>query len=77
MPNFYFTFGQSHCQNDGTPMKDYFVKVVANDYGAAREKFVGEFSSEFMPSPDKWSFQYDELNFKPEYYPNGEYTTLC
>jgi hypothetical protein len=74
--NYYFTFGQSHVQNDGTPMKDYYVRVVADDYSSARSMFINEFSSQFMPAPDKWAFQYDEENFESHHFPKGEYLLI-
>lgn len=74
---YYFTFGQAHCQIDGTPMKDYWITVIAEDYEKARDLFIKEFSSQFMSSPDKWAFQYaenDNLDFS--YFKKGNYLTI-
>lgn len=71
--DFYFTFGQAHVQLDGTPMKDYWVRVTAADYGSAREKFCKDFSSQFMDRVDRWAFQYEEGSFDHSFYPAGEY----
>lgn len=76
MPNYYFTFGQGHVQKNGTPMKDYWVRVVAPSWADARTKFIQEWSTIYMPEYDKWSFQYDEKNFKPHYFPKGEYALI-
>jgi len=73
MATYYFTFGQSHCQIDGTPMKDYWVRIDAEDFGSARQKFVEQFSSQFMEREDKLAFQYDDEDFKPDYFSKGEY----
>lgn len=74
--NYYFTFGQSHVQTDGTPMKDYWVRVIAKDYDDARRLFVERFSSICMPSSDKWAFQYEEKDWNPEMFPRGEYEVI-
>lgn len=73
MNNYYFTFGQCHVQKDGTPMKDYWVRVRSTSYANARELFICLFSSIYMPAPDKWSFQYEEKDFSPDFFPKGEY----
>jgi hypothetical protein len=74
--NYFFTFGQSHETIEGTPMKNFWVKVSADDYGSARFKFIEQFSSQFMPAPDKWAFQYEEKDFEPAYFPLGEYASI-
>lgn len=76
MLNFYFTFGQSHYAEDGTPMKDWYVKVTAPDYLRARECFVSHFAYPVMGRYNKWAFQYEEKDFKETFYPNGEYEHL-
>jgi len=73
---YYFTFGQSHCQEDGTPMKDYWVEVIADNYTEARRIFIEQFSSVCMESPDKWSFQYEENEFNKTYFPKGCYAVF-
>lgn len=76
MRTFYFTFGQSHKKKDGTPMKDTYVKVTADNYVSARHKFIEEFSSKEMPSPTSWAFQYTEEEWNNDisqyYNPVGE-----
>jgi hypothetical protein len=76
MRNFYFTFGQSHVQKDGTPMRDYWIRVVSDSPAKAREFFVAVFSSAYMPSPDKWAFQYEEKDFTKAFFPKGEYEVI-
>lgn len=76
MANWYFTFGQAHETVTGIPMKNFWVRVVAEDFGAARMKFIQEWSSKYMPKPDKWAFQYKESDFKSEYFPLGEYAVI-
>jgi hypothetical protein len=79
MKNYYFTFGQSHQQIDGTPMHNYWIRVEANDFMSARLLFINKFSSIYMPAPDKWAFQYEEdgnNKFNPEYFPLGEYCCI-
>lgn len=76
MKNFYFTFGQSHYTKKRVPMKDYWVRVVANNWDEARIKFIENFSSVYMDTPDKWAFQYDEDDFDNQFFPNGEYKVI-
>ena len=76
METYYFTFGQNHWHRDGIPLKDYWVRVVAEDYGKARMLFIERFSSIYMEAPDKWSMQYKEKDFKSSYFPNGEFTKI-
>lgn len=73
MKNYYFTFGSNHWNSSGVPMQNFWVRVVAKDYGKAREIFIEEFSSQKMETPMSWSFQYEEDKFKPEFFPQGEY----
>lgn len=77
MKNYYFTFGQDHHTIDGYPMKDYWVRVAADDASKARLLFISEFSSITMPATDKWAFQYDEKDFNKEYFPKGEYQFIA
>jgi len=76
MNNYYFTFGQAHCNNDGFPMKDLWIRVIASSYDKARQIFINEFMLTDMPSLDKWSMQYEEKDFRPEYFPGGECLVL-
>lgn len=76
MANWYFTFGQSHETTTGFPMKNFWVRVVANDYGGARTKFIEQFSKIYMPASDKWAFQYEESKFNKYQFPMGEYAVI-
>lgn len=76
MKNFYFTFGQAHVTTAGIPMQHKWVRVEAEDWNKARETFVEEFSSVEMDAPDKWSHQYKEGTFDPQWFPEGEYLLL-
>lgn len=73
MKNYYFTFGQFHHTVDGTPMKDYWVRVQATSFFRARLLFIEHFTSQEMPKRDKFAFQYVESNFNKEMFPKGEY----
>ena len=74
--NYYFTFGQANIQNDGTPMRNYWVRVVAEDFMKARMMFIEKFSSVHMPTPTTWSFQYTEDDFDRSWFPSGEYALI-
>ena len=74
--NYYFTFGQNHWNKEGYPMKNSWVRVVAGNYEEARTKFVNQFSSIEMEKPDKWEFQYEEKEFSPHFFPNGEFCCI-
>lgn len=74
MNNYYFTFGQNHTDINGYPLANYWVRVVAKNYNKARELFIENFSSQYLEKPDKWSFQYEEDDFKADCFPNGELT---
>lgn len=76
MKKYYFTFGQSHCAEDGTPMKDYYVTVMAPDYLKARAHFCQNFALPVMGMVDKWAFQYEEGDFDEDTFPAGEYAAL-
>lgn len=76
MNNYYFTFGQDHRDVHGFPLKNFWVRVVAGNYNRAREVFIQQFSSQYMTRPDKWAFQYEEPQFKPELFPSGELTVF-
>lgn len=76
MKKFFFTFGSNHYTSEGIPMRDFWVTVHAPGYDKARELFIDRFSSVYMDAPDKWSFQYSEKSFSPEYFPNGEYCLI-
>lgn len=75
MENYYFTFGQSHVDKEGNPLKDFFVRVSAESYQMARCIFL-EWAKHNLPSANKWSMQYNENNFNKSYYSNGELTFL-
>lgn len=76
MKNYYFTFGQNHWHRDGIPMKDFWVRVQAEDYITARIIFINKFSSIYMEREDKWAFQYEEEDFEPEYFGLGEFQLI-
>jgi hypothetical protein len=76
MNNYYFTFGYGHNQKDGTPMKDYWVRVVSDSASKAREYFVGVFTTVYMPAPDRFAFQYEEKDFQKHFFPKGEYQVI-
>lgn len=77
MPNYYFTFGQAHFTQDGHCMKYCYVKVTAPDWGSARTHFCEHFATPIMGKADKWAFQYEEDDFKTEYFPMREYDHLA
>lgn len=76
MNNYYFTFGTAHVTNDGVRLQNYWVRVLAKNTGEARDKFVEQFTSIEMESPDKFAFQYNDQTFEPEYFPSGEYRLI-
>lgn len=76
MNEYYFTFGQEHYNNEGRPMRDSWVRVEAPSARQARELFIEQFSSIHMPSSDVWAFQYSDSDFRPEFFPDGEYLAL-
>lgn len=45
-------------------MHNGFVTICCDSYGEARELMVERYGI-------KWSFQYDDSNFKPQYFPLG------
>lgn len=57
-------------------MKDNWVMVKAVGYWEAREVFMRQFSGIYMPTPQTWSWQYDDTNFDPGWYPKGEFMHL-
>lgn len=59
MNKYYFTFMQSQYA-----LKDYWIEIEAETSEIAREIMVAHWK-------DRWGFQYDEKNHKPEYYPKG------
>lgn len=74
----YFTFGQSHMSSYTLPgcsgrLADYWVEVES-DKGNHRTIFINEFTSRFCPNPIQFGTEYDEVTFKPEYFPGGR---LC
>lgn len=76
MKNYYFTFGQNHWTVEGFPMKNSWVRVVAEDYETARSLFVANFSSLYMQTPETWAFQYGEEKFESHFYKNGEFAVI-
>lgn len=72
--NYYFTFGTNHSlgQHPNYPKAHHngWVRIIASDYGKAREKAVEIFGTEngFI----KFSFQYKEAVFDKSYFPAGE-----
>jgi len=76
MKNYYFTFGTDHNLIDGTRMHNSWVRVVAENYNLARQIFIEQFSSVYLCATDKWAFQYEEANFKREYFIKGEYLVI-
>jgi len=50
--------GQSH------PLRDNWIEIVAENDGLARERMVESFG-------DKWALQYEDADWKPEYFPGG------
>lgn len=76
MENYYFTFGSNHNKTDGTPLKDYWVRVIADSYGEARDLFIEKFTSIYMDAKDKFAFQYDDKSFEKHYFRKGEYAVI-
>jgi len=76
MKKYYFTFGGNHYTTDGTCMRDYYVVVSAPDYGTARNHFCQHFALPMMGNASKWSFQYEEKDFKFHFFPAGEFEHL-
>ena len=78
--NYYFTFGSNHRVhrgNDLIALNNYWVRVIAESYGKAREIFVERFSTPFMERGAAcWSMQYEEDKFNKSYFPLGEYKLL-
>jgi hypothetical protein len=73
MKNFYFTFGQSHIAKGGVPLKNSWVRVVAYDIEEAEAIFQEEFMKRKMFAQNHWSMVYNESNFNPSFFPEGEY----
>ena len=55
---FYFTFGQAH------PFRDNYIEIEAPNGQIARDEIVIHFAP-------RWVGQYDDANWKPEYFPGG------
>lgn len=70
----YFTFGQSHRDNNGSPLADYWVAVELPDNSTLYhcEVFIERFAQIHLPSPTQWAFEYTESQFRPEYFKGGE-----
>jgi len=58
MNTYYFTFGQNH------PLVDHWIEIIAANGEAARHRMVDNFGI-------NWAFQYEDADFKPEYFPGG------
>lgn len=74
MKNFYFTFGQK-CTHETHPNypkahPNGWVTIVADSYEAAREKSKDIFG--LKGGLLQFAFQYDDSDFKPQYFPIGE-----
>lgn len=76
LQRYFFTFGQDHVNNQGMPLRDYFVTVMAFDYEQARNLFLVHFADHQLPRRMQWSMQYTEGNFHPSSFPKGEYLSL-
>lgn len=78
MHTYHFTFGQSHMSSYTLPragrLADFWVTVEADSFGEARQLFCDHFTQPYCPRPMQWSFQYEDSEFKPEYFPGGQ---LC
>lgn len=72
--NFYFTFGQNY-RNETHPNfpdahPDGWVTIIADDFHSARTKAVELFG--VSNGSILFAFQYDDTDFKPNFYPKGE-----
>lgn len=76
MKKFFYTFGQSHKNLSGHPMKGYYVQVNAVNGATARKIFCRDFAAPEMGDPMKWAFEYKEKDFRPQFCPNGKYREL-
>ena len=66
----YFTFGQDHTHRvNGVTFDCDCVVMITGTYALAREKMFDTFGR-------KWSFQYSEKTFCPEYFPRGVIATF-
>lgn len=57
MRTYYFTFLTCHYTEDGIPLGNYYIRILAPDYGEARRTMFSVFD-------DKWGFQYGEEDMK-------------
>jgi len=66
MKRYYFTFGQNHLHRvRGVTLDcDSVVEITAPDTDAARAVMFELFGN-------KWSMQYDDDTYNPEYFPRG------
>lgn len=76
MKNYYFTFLGKHITVGGLNMYGYWVRVKADGFDSARRQFILQFSGTNMKSPMDFAMQYEEQEFQPKYYPNGEYAFI-
>ncbi len=59
MNNYFFTFGTNHLDNSGQTLANRFVKIRAKNWQDARDEM-------FKVRGNVWSFQYEEIDFKPQ-----------
>lgn len=70
MQTYYFTFGQQHVHPEtGEKMRNYWVEIFAANSEEARITMFNIYGA-------KWSFQYTQDDFKPEYFPSGCYEKI-
>ena len=76
MKIFYFTFGFNHQTLKGLSMKDFYIKVEAENALIAKDLFQEQFAQPIMGDSFKWAFQYDESKFDSSCYLSGEFKFL-
>lgn len=57
-------------------MKDYYVRVVANNIVEATLKFREDFATPVMGAPLNYFSGYPIDDFSHQYFPKGEYAEL-
>ena len=72
----YFTFGQAHKTKEGYPMKDYWVKVIGENYDECKELFIEQFMNVYMDDKNKYGNTYQEAVFTPDFFPKGEFMLI-
>ncbi len=60
----------------GGRLADYWVTVFLPEEmaGQHRAVFIREFTERHCPSPLQFGMEYDDVRFKPDYFPGGQ---LC